>query len=200
MVRVAPHEVMIGGEVKRESLQLNFSRSISAPAEEVAPLPVPTRLRPLSLPTSPSCDLADSKKALVMSRVRYCSCQELAKRLSAGRSPTCALLDVRPFMLYNQSHIQGATNLNCMDRFNRRRLQLGKASLAELASSKEAKELLKRRTFREFVVCDEGTTDLALLPASHPLFMVLGALLEDNRDPVLLTGEDRVYRGGNRRG
>ncbi|XP_043215042.1 dual specificity protein phosphatase 10-like [Amphibalanus amphitrite] len=180
---------MIGGDVKREGLQLNFSRSISAPAEEAAaPAPVPARLRPLSLPTSPSCELADSKKATVVARTRYCSCQELAKRLSAGRSPTCALLDVRPFMVYNQSHIQGAINLNCMDRFNRRRLQLGKASLAELASNKEAKELLKRRTYREFVVCDEGTTDLEMLPASHPLFMVLGALLEDNREPVLLTG------------
>jgi len=128
------------------------------------------------------------KKSLVMSRTRQITCDELAKRISSSRNTTCAVLDVRPFMLYNQSHIQGAINLNCMDRFNRRRLQLGKSSLAELATTKEAKDMLKRRTVREFVVYDEGTTDISQLPPGHPLFMVFSALIEDNREPVLLTG------------
>ncbi|KAF0296175.1 Dual specificity protein phosphatase 10 [Amphibalanus amphitrite] len=126
------------------------------------------------------------KKTMVLSRTRQCSSAELSKRLASGGNNSFVLLDVRPFMAFNTSHIQGAINLNCMDRFNRRRLQLGKASLAELASNKEAKELLKRRTFREFIVCDESTSDLELLPSGHPLFMVFSALLEDNRDPVLL--------------
>ncbi|XP_037083904.1 dual specificity protein phosphatase 10-like [Pollicipes pollicipes] len=187
---------MIGGEVKREGLQLNFSRSISAPGEAAAPangLTVPVRLRPLSLPASPSSEAAEMKKSLVVARTRQCSSEELARRLSSGRNNTFVLLDVRPFMVYNTSHIQGAINLNCMDRFNRRRLQLGKASLAELATNKEAKDLLKRRTYREFIVCDDDTTDLDLLPSSHPLFMVFSALLEDNREPVLLTGGMKAF-------
>ena len=183
---------MISGEAKRDGLKLNFCRSISAPngtspvtsSVAVAPRPVSN-----SLPASPSAEAAEMKKAMVLSRTRQCSSAELSKRLASGCNNSFVLLDVRPFMAFNTSHIQGAINLNCMDRFNRRRLQLGKASLAELATNKEAKDLLKRRTFREFIVCDESTADLELLPSGHPLFMVFSALLEDNRDPVLLKGQ-----------
>ncbi|XP_043206824.1 dual specificity protein phosphatase 10-like [Amphibalanus amphitrite] len=177
---------MISGDAKRDGLKLNFCRSISAPSE--ASVPVAPRPVTSSLPASPSAEAAEMKKTMVLSRTRQCSSAELSKRLASGGNNSFVLLDVRPFMAFNTSHIQGAINLNCMDRFNRRRLQLGKASLAELASNKEAKELLKRRTFREFIVCDESTSDLELLPSGHPLFMVFSALLEDNRDPVLLKG------------
>lgn len=135
------------------------------------------------------------KKAIVLSRTGLCSSEQLSKRLLQGVNNSFVLLDVRPFMAYNTSHIHGAINLNCMDRFNRRRLQLGKASLAELATNKEAKELLKRRTFREFIVCDDSTSDLEQLPCGHPLFMVFGALLEDNRQPVLLKGQFTESQG-----
>ena len=33
------------------------------------------------------------------------------------------LLDCRPFIAYNVSHIRGAINVNCCNRFNRKRLQ-----------------------------------------------------------------------------
>ncbi|XP_037072878.1 dual specificity protein phosphatase 10-like [Pollicipes pollicipes] len=182
---------MINGDAKREGLRLSFYRSFSAPsgtATVTAEPPAAPRPPVVSLPASPSAEAAEMKKAMVLSRTRQCSGDELSKRLASGCNSTFALLDVRPFMAFNTSHIQGAINLNCMDRFNRRRLQLGKASLAELAANKEGKDLLRRRTIREFIVCDESTADLALLPPSHPLFMVLGALLEDNREPVLLKG------------
>ncbi|XP_071439693.1 dual specificity protein phosphatase 4-like [Hetaerina americana] len=53
------------------------------------------------------------------------------------------LLDCRPFLAYNANHIRGAINVNCSDRINRRRLQTGRAALADLAASAEGKARLR---------------------------------------------------------
>ena len=119
------------------------------------------------------------------------------------------LVDCRPFIAYNVNHIRGAINVNCCDRFNRKRLQQGKAVLADLATTKEGKEMLKKRSWKEVVVYDESAENIETLPSSHSLFLVLHALLEDNREPVMLSGglrnfqtshphlcEDHLMRGG----
>jgi protein-tyrosine phosphatase len=119
------------------------------------------------------------------------------------------LVDCRPFIAYNVNHIRGAININCCDRFNRKRLQQGKAVLADLATTKEGKEMLKKRSWKEVVVYDESSENIETLPSSHSLFLVLHALLEDNREPVMLLGglrnfqtshphlcEDHLMRGG----
>lgn len=102
---------------------------------------------------------------------------------------TFLVLDCRPFISYNMSHISGAINVNCTDRFNRRRLQQGKATLADLATTREGKEMLKKRSYREVVVYDDGTCDKDRVTATHPLLLVLSSLVDDNREPVLLLGE-----------
>merc|ERR1719187_2719818 len=101
----------------------------------------------------------------------------LAKRLQKGskHGRNFLLLDCRPFIAYNVSHIKGAINVNCCDRFNRKRLQQGKATLADLATTKEGKELLKKRTWKEVFVYDECSESLENLPASHTLFLVMNA-------------------------
>merc|ERR1712066_234090 len=81
--------------------------------------------------------------------------QEAAKGGKHGRN--FLLLDCRPFIAYNVSHIKGAINVNCCDRFNRKRLQQGKASLADLATTKEGKEMLKKRNWKEVVVYDDSS-------------------------------------------
>lgn len=88
--------------------------------------------------------------------------------------------------------MRGAVNVNCSDRFNRRRLQLGKATLADLVTAREGKELLKRRNYNEVIVYDDCTDDLDRLPAQHPLFLVLAALVDDHREPTLLIGESSL--------
>ena len=55
--------------------------------------------------------------------------------------PPYLLVDCRPFIAYNVSHIRGAINVNCCNRLNRKRLQMGKATLADLATTKEGKEV-----------------------------------------------------------
>jgi 3-mercaptopyruvate sulfurtransferase SseA len=104
------------------------------------------------------------------------------------------LIDCRPFIAYNVNHIRNAINVNCCDRFNRKRLQQGKATLADLATTKEGKELLKKRSWREVVVYDDSSDSLETLPASHTLFLVMNALVEDNREPVMLLGGLRDFQ------
>ena len=107
------------------------------------------------------------------------------------------LLDCRPFIAYNVSHVRGAINVNCCDRYNRKRLQQGKASLADLATTKEGKELLKKRNWKEVVVYDESSTDLSSLPSSHTLFLVMNSLVEDLRQPIMLLGGLTTFQVGN---
>ena len=104
------------------------------------------------------------------------------------------MIDCRPFIGFNVNHIRGAINVNCCDRFNRKRLQQGKATLADLATTKEGKELLKKRTWKEVFVYDECSDNLETLPSSHTLFLVLNALVEDHREPIMLLGGLRDFQ------
>lgn len=155
------------------------------------------KLETASLPTSPCSENNTLQKQLVLQRTRTVTPDELADRL-LGHDPAVVLLDCRPFILYNVNHVRGSINVNCSDRFNRRRLQLGKASLADLATTREGKELLRRRHYREVVVYDDCTDDMDRLPVQHPLFLVLVALLEDNREPALLLGGHKEFHRRHR--
>lgn len=156
----------------------------------------------VSLPTSPCSESSSLQRSLVIQKTGTISADGLARRLlqrggkqnGGGGGKPLLLLDCRPFIAYNVCHVQGAINVNCCDRFNRKRLQQGKASLADLATTKEGKELLKKRNWKEVVVYDEGSEDLATLPSSHTLFLVIASLVEDLRQPLMLVGGLRCFQ------
>ena len=170
----------------------------------------------ISLPSSPCTDSSTLQRSLVIKQAATITSGTLAKRITdkpqQAKTPNTTnnnnaiptaklsgknnflLLDCRPFIAYNVSHIRGAINVNCCDRFNRKRLQQGKASLADLATTKEGKELLKKRNWKEVVVYDECSDDLATLPSSHTLFLVINSLVEDLRQPVMLLGGIRSFQ------
>ncbi|XP_011632627.1 dual specificity protein phosphatase 10 isoform X2 [Pogonomyrmex barbatus] len=160
------------------------------------------KLETASLPTSP-CAENGLHRQLVLSKTRVITADDLAQRLAHLERPSTAvppvILDCRPFILYNVNHVRGAINVNCSDRFNRRRLQLGKATLADLATAREGKELLRKRQFKEVIVYDDCTDDLEHLPAQHPLFLVLAALVDDDREPALLIGGHREFHKRHRK-
>ncbi|CAL7949511.1 unnamed protein product [Xylocopa violacea] len=156
------------------------------------------KLETVSLPTSPCSENNTLQRQLVLQRTKTIAADDLAARLLGRDAGGPVLLDCRPFILYNVNHIRGAINVNCSDRFNRRRLQLGKASLADLATTREGKELLRRRHYREVVVYDDCTDDVDRLPVQHPLFLVLVALLDDNREPALLLGGHKEFHRRHR--
>ncbi|XP_017758755.1 PREDICTED: dual specificity protein phosphatase 10-like isoform X2 [Eufriesea mexicana] len=156
------------------------------------------KLETVSLPASPCSENNTLQRQLVLERTKTITADELVNRLFTRDPDSPVLLDCRPFILYNVNHVRGAINVNCSDRFNRRRLQLGKASLADLANTREGKELLRRRHYREVVVYDDCTDDVDRLPVQHPLFLVLVALLEDNREPALLLGGHKEFHRRHR--
>jgi len=98
------------------------------------------------------------------------------------------ILDCRSFISYNESHIKGAININCSDRFNRKRLQNSNTNIAELANTKDGKEILKKRNWNEVIVYDDSTDSLENSQPSQTIHLVVNSLLKDKRKPVLLIG------------
>lgn len=143
---------------------------------------------PVSMPSSPCSDSVALQRSLLLRRVRNLEPSEVARRITRAHRPKpFVLLDLRPFFHYNLRHVRSAINLNCSDRFNRKRLQLKRATVVDLAAP-AMREHLKRRGYRDVIVYDESTSDVASLPADHPVFLVLSAINEDNREPMLLKG------------
>lgn len=197
----------LGTGRSRDGLKLALNRSLSEPGPPDLPSPsgflVPPKrckLESVSLPASPCSESATLQRSLVMKKVKPLDPDSLVKKLersstgcSGKSSRNFLVVDCRPFIAYNVNHIRGSINVNCSDRFNRKRLQQGKATLADLATTREGKDLLKKRTFKEVVVYDDCTTDFDRLPTSHPLFLVLTTLVEDNRDPAFLLGGHKEF-------
>merc|ERR1719411_1483852 len=164
----------------------------------------------VSLPSSPCSESSTLQRTLMLKKARTTDHASLASKLgnlrdkggmeAVGTKKTDGflLVDCRPFIQYNVNHIRGAINVNCCDRFNRKRLQQGKAALADLATTKEGKDLLKKRTWKEVVVYDDCSDSLDELPASHTLFLVMNALVEDNREPIMLLGGLRDFHVNHR--
>lgn len=186
----------------RDGLKLPLNRSYSEPGP---PTPGHISLNPskrckletlpsVSLPTSPCAESATLQRALVLKKVKTMDSDGLKLKLEAARQGPrlFVVLDCRPFMSYNVNHINGAININCSDRFNRRRLQQGKATLADLATTREGKEVLKKRAFREVIVYDDDTCDKERITTAQPLLLVLSSLVEDNKEPALLLGKSQL--------
>jgi len=64
--------------------------------------------------------------------------------------------------------------------------------LSDLASSKEAREALRKRQYREIIVYDQSTVELDKLAPGHPLFLALSSLVEESREPAVLIGKSLI--------
>ncbi|XP_022915195.1 dual specificity protein phosphatase 10 [Onthophagus taurus] len=187
-------------ERSREALKLPLNRSLSEPGPPQSPTlflnpPKRCKLESTSLPTSPCAESLTLQRVLILSKVGTIDADDLRRKLETSRTGLrdFLLVDCRAFFSYNVSHIIGAININCSDRFNRRRLQQGKVTLGDLAVTREGKELFKKRTLKEVIIYDDSTSDLERINATHPLLLVLTSLVEDNREPILLLGGHREF-------
>ncbi|XP_042189016.1 dual specificity protein phosphatase 10 [Callorhinchus milii] len=121
---------------------------------------------------------------------------ELAKKLTKCNSKGAlqfqsqgpVIIDCRPFMEYNRSHIQGAVHINCSDKISRRRLQQGKITVLDLISCREGKDSFKRIFSKEIIVYDENTDEPNRVVPSQPLHIVLESLKREGKDPLVLKG------------
>lgn len=98
------------------------------------------------------------------------------------------IIDCRPFMEYNKSHIQGAVHINCADKISRRRLQQGKITVLDLISCREGKDSFKRIFSKEIIVYDENTNEPSRVVPSQPLHIVLESLKREGKEPLVLKG------------
>ncbi len=138
----------------------------------------------ISLPSSPN-STDTLQRQLVLKRTKLITAEQLAAKTGSGQQ---VVLDCRSFMAYNQSHLSGSFNLNCSDRWNRNRLQSGRVQLADLVTNPEGKDLLRRRSIKEVVIYDDCSTEVERLSPSSTLYVVLSALLDDHKEPLLLSG------------
>ena len=143
----------------------------------------------VSLPSSPSNDSVSLQRCLMAKKTRIVSSDQLAVKLKA--SEPLVVVDCRHFVAYNATHIRSAVNINCADRWNRKRLQTGRVHLADLATSHDGKELLRRASVvRQVLVYDDnGSNDCERLSPSSTLYAVLSALVDDHKEPLLLAGK-----------
>lgn len=154
-------------------------------------------LRPhtsVSMPASPCSSsgetiVSTTRTLSIMRKVRLIEPAEVARRITRTHKPRpYVILDLRPFFHFNLRHVRSAVNLNCSDRFNRKRLLLRRASVVDLASS-PSRDSLRRRGYKDVIVYDDSTTDLSALPPDHPVLLVLSAIIDEQREPLLMKGK-----------
>ncbi|KAJ8355454.1 hypothetical protein SKAU_G00182480 [Synaphobranchus kaupii] len=151
---------------------------------------------PLATPTGSLATIA----ARPPSPVRVIYPNELARKMTRsykGHQPGPAapvIIDCRPFMEYNKSHIRGALHINCSDKISRRRLQQGKITVLDLLSCREGKDSFKGLFSKEMVVYDDSTSDPCRTTPSLPLQVVLESLRREGKDPIVLKGGLSSFR------
>ncbi|XP_030576450.1 dual specificity protein phosphatase 16 [Archocentrus centrarchus] len=106
--------------------------------------------------------------------------------LLEGGLDRVVLIDSRPFVDYNASHILEAVNVNC-SKLMKRRLQQDKVQIAELLQH-SAKKKLELQADQEVVVYDQSSTDPAALSSESFLGVLLVKLERSFPSVHLLSG------------
>ena len=121
------------------SLSLSLSQDVktaSARNPQTSRLPQPRANSPKAKPNKDMADVARRAQDPVL----VMDANELARRLH--QSSGYFLLDCRPVLAFNSSHISGAVNINFTNMMKKRFLS-GKIGLADLVTSEEGKEKFK---------------------------------------------------------
>ncbi|XP_058131231.1 dual specificity protein phosphatase 10 isoform X2 [Dasypus novemcinctus] len=145
---------------------------------------------PLSPSGGAGSPVSGTPKQLASIKIIYPN--DLAKKMTKCKSHLPSqgpvIIDCRPFMEYNKSHIQGAVHINCADKISRRRLQQGKITVLDLISCREGKDSFKRIFSKEIIVYDENTNEPSRVMPSQPLHIVLESLKREGKEPLVLKG------------
>ncbi|MEE6473846.1 hypothetical protein FKM82_010191 [Ascaphus truei] len=136
---------------------------------------------PISVPTKPFANVKIIYPNDLAKKMTKCSKTHLP-----SQGPV--IIDCRPFMEYNKSHIQGAVHINCSDKISRRRLQQGKITVLDLISCREGKDSFKRIFSKEIIVYDDNTNEPSRVMPSQPLHTVLESLKREGKEPLVLKG------------
>eukprot|EP00731_Ephydatia_muelleri_P039172 Em1172g1a len=125
-----------------------------------------------------------SEHQSIAGHVQVINPHELARDLHADQQ--YFIIDCRPVLSYNSCHISGAINVYFTGMIKRRFLA-GKISLTDLLKEEE-KAKFQSSVGGATVVYDDSTGDMNDLSTSHPLVLVMRALM--------VMGNCYLLRGG----
>ncbi|NXQ83637.1 DUS16 phosphatase, partial [Nyctibius grandis] len=120
-----------------------------------------------------------------MIRTQLIVAEKLVALLESG-TEKLLLIDSRPFVEYNTSHILDAININC-SKLMKRRLQQDKVLITELIQH-SAKHKIEIDCKQEVVVYDQGSKDVTSLSSDCFLTVLLGKLEKNFSSVYLLSG------------
>ncbi|MGH0167619.1 UNVERIFIED_CONTAM: hypothetical protein FKN15_053322 [Acipenser sinensis] len=123
--------------------------------------------------------------AELKSGVEGMAAESLVARLESGTGRVL-LIDSRPFVEYNTSHILEAVNINC-SKLMKRRLQQDKVLITELIQH-SAKKKLEMDCSQEVVVYDQSSQAVATLSSDCFLTVLLAKLEKSFCSVHLLSG------------
>ncbi|XP_063428262.1 dual specificity protein phosphatase 10-like [Mytilus trossulus] len=175
---------------RRVALQLDFDFTCGK-TDDFHHLPKRCRLDSMNYSISGSA-LKQQNTNTESLKARTIQPQELDTKLRKSKS--MLLVDCRPFVSYNIAHINGALNVNCSDRFNRKRLQQGKATIVDLVTSRDGKDMFKRRGSKDIILYDDHTKDIHQLSPETSMHIVLASLLREGREAYILKGGIEEFR------
>ncbi|XP_051491928.1 dual specificity protein phosphatase 16 [Apus apus] len=120
-----------------------------------------------------------------MIRTQLIVAEKLVALLESGVE-TLLLIDSRPFVEYNTSHVLDAININC-SKLMKRRLQQDKVLITELIQH-SAKHKIEIDCKQEVVVYDQSSKDVTSLSSDCFLTVLLGKLEKNFSSVYLLSG------------
>ncbi|NXR59887.1 DUS16 phosphatase, partial [Rhadina sibilatrix] len=120
-----------------------------------------------------------------MIRTQLIVAEKLVALLESG-TEKLLLIDSRPFVEYNTSHILDAININC-SKLMKRRLQQDKVLITELIQH-SAKHKIEVDCKQEVVVYDQSSKDVTSLSSDCFLTVLLGKLEKNFSSVYLLSG------------
>ncbi|KAF1500181.1 Dual specificity protein phosphatase 16, partial [Megadyptes antipodes antipodes] len=120
-----------------------------------------------------------------MIRTQLIVAEKLVALLESG-TEKLLLIDSRPFVEYNTSHILDAININC-SKLMKRRLQQDKVLITELIQH-SAKHKIEIDCKEEVVVYDQSSKDVTSLSSDCFLTVLLGKLEKNFSSVYLLSG------------
>ncbi|NWU31731.1 DUS16 phosphatase, partial [Dyaphorophyia castanea] len=120
-----------------------------------------------------------------MIRTQLIAAEKLVALLESG-TEKLLLIDSRPFVEYNTSHVLDAININC-SKLMKRRLQQDKVLITELIQH-SAKHKIEIDCKQEVVVYDQSSKDVTSLSSDCFLTVLLGKLEKNFSSVYLLSG------------
>ncbi|NXD11334.1 DUS16 phosphatase, partial [Nothocercus nigrocapillus] len=127
-----------------------------------------------------------------MIRTQLIVAEKLVALLESG-TEKFLLIDSRPFVEYNTSHILDAININC-SKLIKRRLQQDKVLITELIQH-SAKHKIEIDCKQEVVVYDQSSKDVTSLSPDCFLTVLLGKLEKNFSSVYLLSGGFAEFSG-----